>query len=93
MGWWNTLLNVLFCLTVIFLCVSGIVMWWKRRPAGSLGAPLYPRDYRVPKAILAIGALVSVLFPLTGLGLVLFTLVDFALPRHLKEASFGRAGS
>ena len=93
MGWWNTALNVAFCLAVIFLCVSGVVMWWKRRPAGALGAPLYPRDYRIPKAILAIGAFVSVLFPLTGLGVVLFVIIDFLLPRRIKEAGFERAVS
>jgi uncharacterized iron-regulated membrane protein len=93
MGLWNTLLNVLFCLTVIFLCLSGIVMWWMRRPAGALGAPLYPRNYRVSWEIIGIGAVVCLLFPPTGIGLVLFALTDFALPWHLKEASFGRAGS
>jgi uncharacterized iron-regulated membrane protein len=93
MGWWNTALNVAFCLTFIFLCVSGVVMWWKRRPAGALGAPLYPRDYRVPKAIVVIGALVAVLFPLTGLGIALFAVIDFLLPQRIKEAGFERAAT
>jgi uncharacterized iron-regulated membrane protein len=93
MGWWNSALNVAFCLTVIFLCVSGVVMWWKRRPAGALGAPLYPRDYRVPKAILGIGACVSVLFPLTGLGVIVFAIIDFLLPRRIKEAGFEHTAS
>jgi uncharacterized iron-regulated membrane protein len=32
LGWWNVVLNALFCLSVIFACVSGVVMWWMRRP-------------------------------------------------------------
>lgn len=88
MGLWNTILNTLFCLTVIFMCVSGVVMWWKRRPAGTIGSPLYPRDYRVPRTILGIAAAVSVLFPLTGLCVVAFAAIDFLLPRRFTEAGY-----
>lgn len=44
-GGWNVALNTIFCLSVIFLSVSGFVMWWKRRPAGAsrLVAPVVPR--------------------------------------------------
>ena len=35
MGLWNLVLNTVFCLAVIFVCVSGIVMWLKRRPSGA----------------------------------------------------------
>ena len=90
-GLWNTALNTVFCLAVIFMAVSGAVMWWKRRPAGELGAPLYPRDYRAPKAILAIAALVAAMFPLTGLSLIVFAVIDVLLPKRLKEAGYARA--
>jgi uncharacterized iron-regulated membrane protein len=86
MGWWNVALNALFCLSVVFACVSGIVMWWKRRPAGQLGAPLYVRDTRVPKGVLALAALLAAIFPLGGIAIVLFAIVDFLLPKRLKEA-------
>jgi uncharacterized iron-regulated membrane protein len=87
MGWWNLALNAVFASSVVFLCVSGIVMWWKRRPAGQLGAPLYPSDYRVPRGILVIALAVAAAFPLTGIGIVFFAIVDFLLPRRLKEAA------
>jgi uncharacterized iron-regulated membrane protein len=83
----NTALNLLFCLFILFMCVSGVVMWWKRRPAGRLGAPLYPRNYRAPAAILVIAAAICAVFPLTGLGVAVFAIVDFLLPKHLKEAN------
>jgi uncharacterized iron-regulated membrane protein len=85
MGWWNIALNTLFCLSVIFMSLSGVVMWWKRRPEGSLGAPLYPADYRIPRGVLVIGALVAAAFPLTGLSILLFALIDFLLPERLKQ--------
>lgn len=85
LGLWNTALNVIFCLAVIFMGVSGIVMWWKRRPAGTMGAPLYPKNYRVPAVILGIAGVVSLVFPLTGLGIVAFAIIDFLLPKRFKE--------
>jgi len=93
LGLWNTLLNTLFCLCVIFMGVSGVVMWWKRRPAGTLGAPLYPRNYRVPATILGIAIAVCIVFPLTGIGIVAFAAIDFLLPRRLKEAGFQSASA
>lgn len=91
MGWWNTLLNTLMCLSVMFISVSGVVMWWKRRPAGALGAPLYPRDYRVPLAIIVLGVALIVLFPLSGAVIAMFAIIDFLLPRRLKEAGLQSA--
>jgi uncharacterized iron-regulated membrane protein len=87
LGIWNTILNTVYCLFVIFMCVSGVVMWWKRRPAGSLGAPRSPRDYRIPRVVLGIAVAVSLAFPLTGLAIVAFAVIDLLLPRRLKPAA------
>jgi uncharacterized iron-regulated membrane protein len=86
LGWWNVALNALYCLTVIFACVSGIVMWWKRRPVGQLGSPLYVRDYKVPAGVLGLGAILAAAFPLGGIAIVVFAIIDFFLPKHLKQA-------
>jgi uncharacterized iron-regulated membrane protein len=86
MGWWNVALNALFCLSVIFACLSGIVMWWKRKPAGELGSPKYPRDYRVPAGVLGLGAVLAAAFPIGGLVILLFAIIDFFLPKRLKQA-------
>jgi uncharacterized iron-regulated membrane protein len=85
LGLWNTALNLLFCLAVIFMTLSGAVMWWKRQPAGRIGVPAYPRNYRAPAAIVVIAAVVCVLFPLTGLAVIAFGLIDFLLPERFKE--------
>ena len=86
LGWWNVILNALFALSVIFACVSGVVMWWKRRPHGELGAPRYPRDYRLTIGVAVIAVLVGLAFPLGGLAIVTFAIIDFLLPKRLKEA-------
>lgn len=85
-GVWNLVFNLVYLGLVIFSCVSGVVMWWKRRPVGQLAAPRYPRDYRVPVSALGVGAVLSALFPLGGLAVVLFAIIDFFLPKRLKEA-------
>ncbi|MCO5064656.1 MAG: PepSY domain-containing protein [Rhizobiaceae bacterium] len=87
LGVLNTALNLLFCCAVILMCLSGIVMWWRRRPAKHFGAPLYPRGFRMPAAIAAITLAVCVLFPLTGTAILLFALIDFILPKRFKEVS------
>jgi len=85
LGWWNFVINAVFCLAVVFLCISGVVMWWKRRPVGQFGSPKYPRDYTVPAGALGLGAVLAIAFPLGGLAIVLFALIDFLLPKRLKE--------
>lgn len=84
LGAWNVALNTLFCLGVIFVAASGVVMWWKRRPtgAGRLAAPPPPRDMPVWKAAVGLGLIVSIAFPLAGLAILAALLVDtLLLPR------------
>ena len=81
MGWWNAVLNVLLCAAIAFLCVSGVVMWWKRRPKGSgcLVAPGMPQDITRWKtgALVMLG--VALAFPLAGATLVGLMLLDALL--------------
>lgn len=85
-GGWNVALNTVFCLSVIFLSVSGIVMWWKRRPsgAGRLVAPVVPEEMTVWKGGAFVMVAVSLLFPLTGIVLVAVLALDMLLLRHVK---------
>ena len=88
LGWWNVALNALFCLSVVTLCVTGVVMWWKRRPAGELGAPRYPRDYRLTLGVAVIAIIAGLAFPLGGLAIIVFAIIDFLLPRRIKEVGY-----
>lgn len=88
LGWWNVALNAAFCLWVIFICVSGVVMWWKRRPAGQLAAPRYPRSYRLTLGAAVLALLLGIAFPLGGLAILTFAVIDFLLPARVKEVGF-----
>ncbi|MEZ5702208.1 MAG: PepSY domain-containing protein [Burkholderiaceae bacterium] len=46
-GWFNFAFNLVYLALTVLLCVSGVVMWWKRRPVGSLGAPQLPKGFRL----------------------------------------------
>jgi uncharacterized iron-regulated membrane protein len=85
-GGWNVALNTVFCLSVLFLSVSGIVMWWKRRPAGAgrLVAPVVPEKMAVWKTGAVIMICVSLLFPLTGIVLLVVLALDMTVLRHIR---------
>ena len=54
------------CLLIIFSYVSGLVLWWKRRPAGRFGVP--PLRHDLPRWKTAIGVMIvlGVIFPQIG---------------------------
>lgn len=85
MGLWNVALVTLFCLSVIFLSVSGIVMWWMRRPKGAarLFAPVSE-----PGPLWKTGAIVmlavALLFPLSGAVLIAVLALDLLVIRHVR---------
>jgi uncharacterized iron-regulated membrane protein len=75
----NQLLMLFACLVIILLCVSGLVMWWQRRPSGQIGAPAMPtyvQHWRIPMAIVAV---LGLLFPLVGFSLLFILLLDYGV--------------
>ena len=74
----NQLVMLAFCLGTILLCLSAALMWWKRRPAGCLGTPPWPRDRRVVAGVTALMLGLGALFPLTGLAILALLGLDLA---------------
>ena len=72
----NQALLTAACFSIILLCVSAAVMWWKRRPSAGLGVPPLPSDRRVLRSVLAMLFLGGALFPLVGLSMLLMALAD-----------------
>ena len=82
-GWLNRIVMLSGCVAIWLLAASAMVMWWKRRPKGRLGAPSAPPGPRVRAAVLGIVLPLAVLYPLTGLSLVFCVLID-QLARRLS---------
>jgi uncharacterized iron-regulated membrane protein len=91
MGLWNLVLVTVFCLSIIFLSVSGFVMWMKRRPKGAarLVAPTVGEPGPLWKTGAIVMVAVSLLFPLSGAVLIAVLLLDLLVFRYvtpLKKA-------
>lgn len=83
LGLWNLVLNTGFCLSILFLSASGLIMWWKRRPARAarLAAPPRPQDLPFWKGAAALVVVLSLAFPLAGLAIVTVLILDATLLR------------
>ncbi len=83
LGVWNLVLNTVFCLAMIFLPVSGAVMWWKRRPekAARLAAPPKPREMPFWKGAAGVAVVLGLMFPMAGAAMVV--VLDWAVIRHV----------
>ncbi|MBN8630659.1 MAG: PepSY domain-containing protein [Rhodobacterales bacterium] len=80
LGLWNIALNTAFCLSVMLMAVSGLVLWWKRRPAGArLGAPPQPAEIPYAKGVLLITLGLSLAFPMLGLTLLAVIVLDLVV--------------
>ncbi len=77
----NQLLMLFAALVTMLLSMTGIVMWWQRRPkgAGILGAPPMPPYVQHWKTPLVIVAVLGFIFPLVGVSLVAVLLFDYLI--------------
>ena len=80
-GLTNQIVLAVVCAGIVLLSVSAAVMWWKRRPSGSLGVPPLPSDRRAFIGLFVILGIGGVLFPLTGLSLLVMLALDLAWQR------------
>jgi uncharacterized iron-regulated membrane protein len=83
----NQVVLLVACIAIIMLAVSACVMWWKRRPAGSLGVPPMPSDRRLFRGLLAILVIGGIAFPLVGLSLVVMLALDRVYVKTAKLRS------
>ncbi len=74
----NQLLMLAGCLALMLLCVSGVVLWWKRRPAGRLAAPPRKDGDRLALGVIVIAVCLGLVFPLLGASMLAAALVDAA---------------
>jgi uncharacterized iron-regulated membrane protein len=77
--------SALMCLAIIFMCVSGPLMWWRRRPRGAarVGAPRGKLPV-LRSPVLLVGLIgLGVLLPLFGLSLVVVLALDQLVLRRV----------
>lgn len=84
----NQIVCAAISLGLAAMAVTGFVMWWKRRPAGALGAPSREREGPPMRAWKAALVVLGIVFPLMGLTLVGVWLIDRAMfdTRAIRKA-------
>ncbi len=85
------ILATLACLAVLTSITTAVVMWWKRRPAGTAGLPRRDVDTapaEAPRGALvavgAIAAVLAVLYPSFGVSLVAVLAVEALVERRRR---------
>jgi len=80
----NQWVMLMTCVAIVLMSIAALLMWWKRRPNGRLGAPDYDREVRIPRGIVIIPILVGIIFPLVGFSILLMMAIDVILPRVIR---------
>lgn len=86
-GWANVALGLLTGTGLILLSVSGVVMWWKRRDAGVLGAPKVLAQPQLSAGLLGIILLLGLCFPLFAASLCIVLLLEWLVLRRIPSIS------
>lgn len=82
-GWFNQLLGLLTTSGLVLLSVSGIVLWWRRRSLGVLGAPVSGMNPRLSFGLFAIVIVLGVALPMFGASLIVVLLCEMLLLRRI----------
>ncbi|NDW06237.1 PepSY-associated TM helix domain-containing protein [Jiella pacifica] len=88
-GLLNQIVLALACLAIVVMSVAAGVMWWKRRPKGSLGVPPLPADARAFRGVIAILIVGGIVFPLVGLSLLVMLVLDVGFIRTMARSTVG----
>ncbi|EJM64238.1 putative iron-regulated membrane protein [Pseudomonas sp. GM50] len=84
-GPFNQIVVLLICLMILLSAVSGVVIWWKRRPQGKFGVPPLRHDLPKWKTAMVIMFGLAVMFPLVGASLVVVWVLDRVLLSRLSR--------
>ena len=71
----NQLAGLTVCIGLIGMVITGIYMWWKRKPAGLSGAPK-AKSITEFKGVFITLIILGIIFPLVGLSLIIIFLLD-----------------
>ncbi|MGV3608145.1 MAG: PepSY-associated TM helix domain-containing protein [Planctomycetaceae bacterium] len=84
-GWPNQVIGLLTVLGLLLLCFSGLVMWWRRRDPGSLGALKEVARPRFAIGLLIIVLALGIYLPLFGTSLILVVLLERFVLRRIPS--------
>lgn len=85
-GWFNQALGVFTALGLLLMIVSSVVLWWRRRSPGTLGAP-NPNQAapRFAYGLIGIIVMLGILLPFLGITMILVLLTERWVLRHIPS--------
>jgi len=82
-GWPNQILNTLTAFGLILMSVSSVIMWWRRRPQGVLGAPDPTPNSKVSFGLGVLILLFGVYLPLFGISMIAVKIIEKLILRRI----------
>jgi uncharacterized iron-regulated membrane protein len=79
----NQLLSLFTVVGLVTLSLSGLVMWWKRKPEAVLGAPVALQRVRFSAGLIAIMVAFGLYFPFLGGSMILVLLTEKFILRRI----------
>jgi uncharacterized iron-regulated membrane protein len=76
-GWLNQLVGLFTALGLILICISAVILWWRRRPEGILGAPMpLARPRRLTLGFATLIVALAIYLPLFGASLLFVAMIE-----------------
>ena len=86
-GWFNQLLGLFTTMALLTIAISGLVMWYQRKPESGLGAPRKLPNATAGKGVVVITLGLALFLPLLALSLVSLLVMEFVLLRRIPKVS------
>ncbi|MGN6626835.1 MAG: PepSY domain-containing protein, partial [Tepidisphaeraceae bacterium] len=86
-GWLNQLIGLLSAMGLLLLCFSSVVLWWRRRAVGVLGAPKPSRGTRRSIGLSLIVLSLAIFLPLFGASLLAVRLLERLVLRQIRPVA------
>lgn len=86
-GWLNQLIGVLTAIALVMLSVTGFLMWRKRKPEGTLGAPALPSVPARIGGVVGIILVVAALIPMLAASLILLWVIERLVLAYMPRTS------
>ncbi len=81
------ILAVISCLLIIVMSITGVWMWWRRRPPGKIGSPKKPPKKTVPHWIAWLTVFLAIFLPTVGITLILIGVTSWLTGKFKKPVA------